>query len=149
MNMFNRTISFLKITTLSLFVLVLSQNSSSQTNDVSKKLIGLDQTIEKILKDWNVPGCGIGIVVKDKLVFARGYGYRDLEKRLPVTPNTLFQIASNTKLFTATAVGLLTIWDMTKQYEKDAEGQYPSTIIENIRVVRKVKESRPKRGLRK
>jgi CubicO group peptidase (beta-lactamase class C family) len=107
MNMFNRTISFLKITTLSLFVLVLSQNSSSQTNDVSKKLIGLDQTIEKILKDWNVPGCGIGIVVKDKLAFARGYGYRDLEKRLPVTPNTLFQIASNTKLFTATAVGFL------------------------------------------
>lgn len=40
----------------------------------------------------------------------------------------------------ATAVSLLTIWDMVKQYEKDAEGQYPFTAIENIRVVRKVKE---------
>lgn len=40
----------------------------------------------------------------------------------------------------ATAVSLLTIWDMVKQYEKDAEGQYPFTVIENIRVVRKVKE---------
>lgn len=40
----------------------------------------------------------------------------------------------------ATAVSLLTIWDMVKPYEKDAEGQYPFTAIENIRVVRKVKE---------
>ncbi|MBE0680232.1 MAG: serine hydrolase [Bacteroidales bacterium] len=81
--------------------------TAAQTMDVQKKLKGFDQTVEKILRDWNVPGCGIGIVVKDKLVFARGYGYRDLENGLPVTPNTLFQIASNTKLFTATAMGFL------------------------------------------
>ncbi len=87
--------------------LILTPVSPAQTTDVQKKMKGFDQTIEKILKDWNVPGCGIGIVVKDKLVFARGYGYRDLEKRLPVTPNTLFQIASNTKLFTATGMGFL------------------------------------------
>lgn len=41
----------------------------------------------------------------------------------------------------ATAVSLLTIWDMVKQYEKNVEGQYPSTVIENIRVVKKVKEN--------
>ncbi len=105
--MFCRFKSLLTIIVCSLSVLIISQNASAQTIDVTKKLKGFDQTIEKILKDWNVPGCGIGIVVKDKLVFARGYGYRDLEKKLPVTPNTLFQIASNTKLFTATAVGFL------------------------------------------
>ena len=49
----------------------------------------------------------MGIVMKDKLVFAKGYGYRDVENKLPITPNTLFQIASNTKLFTATAIGFL------------------------------------------
>lgn len=87
--------------------LILTLGSSAQSIDVQKKMKGFDQTVEKILKDWNVPGCGIGIVVKDKLVYARGYGYRDLENKLPVTPNTLFQIASNTKLFTATAMGLL------------------------------------------
>ena len=69
-----------------------SPDSFSQTPDCIKKLKGIDPVIEKILKDWNVPGCGIGIVVKDDLVFAQGYGYRDLEKKLPVTPNTLFQI---------------------------------------------------------
>jgi cyclic pyranopterin phosphate synthase len=41
---------------------------------------------------------------------------------------------------TATVVGLLTVWDMVKQYEKDVKGQYPSTVIEDIRVLRKVKE---------
>jgi len=107
MKMFKKFKLVLTVTVLSLIGLILSQNSFAQTIDVSKKLKGFDQTIEKILKDWNVPGCGIGIVIKDKLVFARGYGYSDLEKKLPVTPNTLFQIASNTKLFTATAVGFL------------------------------------------
>jgi len=39
----------------------------------------------------------------------------------------------------AATMALLTIWDMTKQYEKDEQGQYPSTSIENIRVVKKIK----------
>lgn len=39
----------------------------------------------------------------------------------------------------AVSAALLTIWDMTKQYEKDSRGQYPSTIIEDIRVLEKVK----------
>ena len=40
----------------------------------------------------------------------------------------------------AVSMGLLTVWDMTKQYEKDAAGQYPSTAIENIHVVHKFKQ---------
>jgi cyclic pyranopterin phosphate synthase len=41
---------------------------------------------------------------------------------------------------TAVSVGLLTVWDMVKQYEKDAVGQYPTTAIENVHVVRKLKQ---------
>jgi len=41
----------------------------------------------------------------------------------------------------AAATALLTVWDMTKQYEKDATGQYPFTSIQNLHVVRKVKEN--------
>jgi cyclic pyranopterin phosphate synthase len=40
----------------------------------------------------------------------------------------------------AVSVGLLTIWDMVKQYEKDASGQYPTTAIQNIHVLRKLKQ---------
>ncbi|MGZ5515863.1 MAG: serine hydrolase domain-containing protein, partial [Candidatus Aminicenantales bacterium] len=75
--------------------------------DLAKKLQGFDAYMAKILKDWNAPGIGVGIVVGDRLVFAKGYGYRDFEKKLPYTPTTLHQIASNTKLFTAVAAGLL------------------------------------------
>ena len=41
----------------------------------------------------------------------------------------------------AVSAGLLTVWDMVKQYEKDADGQYPSTAIQNIHVVQKIKKA--------
>ena len=72
-----------------------------------KRLRGLDAYMEKVVKDWNVPGIGVGVVVKDRLVFARGYGFRDYDGKLPFTPKTVVPIASNTKLFTAVAAGLL------------------------------------------
>ena len=85
-------------------ILVFCLPARTQDSGTIHKLEYLNDTIVKILKDWNVPGCGVGVVARNKLVFAKGYGYRNLEKKLPVTPNTLFQIASNTKLFTATAI---------------------------------------------
>ena len=79
----------------------------AQGPDVASRLSDFDAYMGRVLKDWNAPGIGVGIVVNDKLVFAKGYGYRDYENKLPFTPNTLFQIASNTKLFTAIAAGML------------------------------------------
>ncbi len=56
------------------------------------------------------------------------------------TVKTKAQTGVEMEALTAVSVGLLTVWDMTKQYEKDASGQYPSTAIENIHVVRKFKQ---------
>ena len=99
-----RSIRLLALT----FALTLSALAvRAQETDVTKKLEGFDAYMEQILKDWNTPGIGVGIVVNDKLVFATGYGYRDYEKKLPFTPTTLCQIASNSKLFTAVAAGML------------------------------------------
>jgi CubicO group peptidase (beta-lactamase class C family) len=81
--------------------------ASAQTIDVAKRLEGFDAYMEKTLKDWNAPGVGVGIVVNDQLVFAKGYGFRDYEKKLPFTARTMSPIASNTKLFTAVAAGVL------------------------------------------
>ena len=74
---------------------------------LEKKLKEFDAYMTQIVKDWNVPGIGVGIVMKDKVVFAKGYGYRDYGKKLPFTPKTVAPIASNTKLFTSVAAGLL------------------------------------------
>jgi len=56
------------------------------------------------------------------------------------TVKTKAQTGVEMEALTAVSIGLLTVWDMTKQYEKDAAGQYPSTAIENIHVVRKIKK---------
>jgi CubicO group peptidase (beta-lactamase class C family) len=87
--------------------LVFACGAAAQSIDVTQKLEGFDAYMAKTLKDWNAPGVGVGIVVNDKLVFAKGYGFRDYEKKLPFTPATMSPIASNTKLFTAIAAGML------------------------------------------
>ena len=79
----------------------------AQSVDIPKGLEGFDDYMAKALKDWSAPGVGVGIVVNDKLVFAKGYGFRDYEKKLPFTAATMSPIASNTKLFTAVAEGML------------------------------------------
>jgi len=89
------------------FVLAIWPSLNAQDAEIAKKLQGFDAYMAKILKDWNAPGVGVGIVAGDKLVFAKGYGYRDYGKKLAFTPTTLCQIASNTKLFTAIASGIL------------------------------------------
>ncbi len=70
-------------------------------------LQGFDKFVDQAIKDWNVPGFAIGIVVDDEVVFAQGFGYRDLDKRYPVTPKTHFAIGSCTKAFTTFLLGLL------------------------------------------
>ena len=69
--------------------------------------------------------------------------------RVTSTVKAKAQTGVEMEALTATAVSLLTIWDMVKQYEKDAEGQYPSTVIENIRVVKKIKEANSSERKRK
>jgi cyclic pyranopterin phosphate synthase len=64
--------------------------------------------------------------------------------RVSSTVKTEAQTGVEMEALVATAISLLTIWDMVKQYEKDADGQYPFTTIEEIRVVKKVKEEKPK-----
>lgn len=55
------------------------------------------------------------------------------------TVRTKAQTGVEMEALTAVSTALLTVWDMTKQYEKDAKGQYPDTAIENIRVISKIK----------
>lgn len=55
------------------------------------------------------------------------------------TVKTRAQTGVEMEALVATAIALLTVWDMTKMYEKDKQGQYPTTTVQNIRVTRKVK----------
>jgi len=81
--------------------------ADARSPEPGSRLEGFDAYMQKVVKDWNVPGIGVAVVTKDRVVFAKGYGYRDYGQKLPFTTKTVVPIASNTKLFTATAAGLL------------------------------------------
>src|SRR5262245_27924437 len=67
----------------------------------------LDAYVARAMKTFEVPGLALTIVKDGQTVVAKGYGVRKLGEPTPVDSRTLFGIASNTKLFTATALGLL------------------------------------------
>ena len=67
----------------------------------------IDSVAERSRKIFQVPGIAVAVIKDGKLVHAKGYGLRSLENGLPVDENTLFGIASNTKAFTAFALGIL------------------------------------------
>lgn len=80
---------------------------SSAQIPTDPRLKGLDTFALRILKEWNAPGVTIAVVEKGKVIYTGGFGYRDLEKKLPVTENTQFAIGSCTKAFTASILGML------------------------------------------
>jgi CubicO group peptidase (beta-lactamase class C family) len=67
----------------------------------------LDTFVAQVMKAFDVPGLSVAIVKDGKVVVAKGYGVRKLGDPAPVDGKTRFGIASNTKVFTATALGLL------------------------------------------
>lgn len=101
-------------TPILLFALLLTLSANAQkpkslrrTALPADRFAGLDTTFARVLTDWKAAGFAVAVVEKGKVVYAKGFGYRDLAKKLPVTPNTLFAIGSCTKAFTASLLGLL------------------------------------------
>jgi len=67
----------------------------------------LDAYYAAALKDWGVPGMSVAIVKDGKVIFARGYGVKEIGKSDPADANTLFAIASNSKAFTTAAIAMM------------------------------------------
>src|SRR4030095_7570500 len=63
--------------------------------------------VNKSIADWGVPGVAVAIVKDDRVVFARGFGVRQLNKPAPVDEHTLFAIGSSSKAFTAASLAML------------------------------------------
>lgn len=79
---------------------------SQTTRNADKRLAGLDQQLEKIRTEWQAAGFAVAVIEKDRVIYAKGFGYRDLENKVPVTVHTLFAIGSCTKSFTSALLGL-------------------------------------------
>ncbi len=74
---------------------------------VPKELKGIDNEIIQLMKNYNTIGLSVAVVKDGKTLYSKGFGYRDLNQKLPVTENTLFHIASMTKAFTGSLLGIL------------------------------------------
>ncbi|MFO0843189.1 MAG: serine hydrolase domain-containing protein [Gemmataceae bacterium] len=74
------------------------------TGDAGKGLDRLDEVMLGTLREHHIPGAALAIATEGRLVLARGYGFADLERRLPVQPTSIFNLASCTKAFTGAAV---------------------------------------------
>jgi CubicO group peptidase (beta-lactamase class C family) len=68
---------------------------------------GFDEYVSRVMRTFTVPGLSVAIVKDGKILLSKGYGVRRMGDPAPVDANTRFGIASNTKLFTATALALL------------------------------------------
>ena len=68
---------------------------------------GIDAYIDAALKAWKVPGIGLAVVRNDSVVYARGYGVRDVGRPDAVDGRTIFAIGSSSKAFTAAGVAML------------------------------------------
>jgi CubicO group peptidase (beta-lactamase class C family) len=70
-------------------------------------LQGFDDYVNKAIKDWDVPGVAIAVIKDDKIVFAKGYGVREIGKPDRVDERTIFAIGSSSKAFTAATIAML------------------------------------------
>lgn len=87
-----------------LFVATLLVLSANARAEESSSLPSFDREMEQFMKARGIPGGALAVVQDRRLVYARGYGWADREKKIPVALDSLFRIASISKPFTAVAV---------------------------------------------
>jgi len=97
MNKFIKALLFILISNLTVF----AQDIPSFITD------SLDIYVNRALEQWQIPGAAVLVVKDGKVVFAKGYGVKELGTNDKVDENTLFMIGSNTKAFTGTALAIL------------------------------------------
>jgi CubicO group peptidase (beta-lactamase class C family) len=88
---------------ITLFVFFVVNLTTAQQDRVQK----IDSYIQTAMKDWKMPGFAVAIVKKDSVLFAKGYGVKDIRTNEPVDENTLFMIASCSKAFTTASLASL------------------------------------------
>lgn len=77
------------------FLLLAGLVSLAFAQQVDTSLVDIDQKIGLWMKEWHIPGMAVGVVKDEKILLYKGYGLRDVGKKLPITPKTVFSIASD------------------------------------------------------
>ena len=91
-------------------------NLISQTNE--SKLGGLNEEIENLIERYETVGVSIAIVENNEIIYSKGFGYRDFDRKLEMTANTAMPIGSITKSFTSSLIGILNQNELVSLFEK-------------------------------
>ena len=113
------------------------ERAAPPTESAVRSLDGFDALVNDALDAWVVPGFAIAIVLESEVIYAKGFGFRDVENGVPVTPETLFAIGSSSKAFTTFALGTLADegtfeWDMPVRHYLPEFELKDTTISTNI-----------------
>lgn len=87
-----------------LLSIVIFTAANAQTD---KRLKGIEKDLNAILEATKAPGFSVAVVDGDKVIYAKGFGYRDYDKKIPADANTLYAIGSSSKAFTSALLGQL------------------------------------------
>jgi CubicO group peptidase (beta-lactamase class C family) len=96
------------VTAAPLYTQVAVQPQPKQTiavpaSDLAAQLAAVEKMVDDKRRELGIPGASLVIVKDDKVIYLKGLGVKDFEKKIPATPDTLFAIGSATKAFTALA----------------------------------------------
>ncbi len=119
--------------------LTISAPSSAQTLEPLQPEI--DAVFTRFQADAHVPGMAYGVVQGGQLAYVKGLGFQDLDAKRPVTPDSLFRIASMTKAFTALSIlslrdkGKLRLDDLAETHVPEMKRwTYPTSDSPRIRI---------------
>lgn len=74
---------------------------AANSTDYTTALAAIEKALDDKRKELGIPGISLAIVKDDQIIYVKGIGYKDIDKKLPVTPDTRFAIGSASKAFTA------------------------------------------------
>lgn len=86
------------------FLLALLLTPLWSHGDPKSDAAAIDRELKDIQEEFKVPAIAMGVIANENIIYSNGAGYQDKENKLPATKNTLFRIASISKLFTAQAI---------------------------------------------
>src|SRR5574344_149017 len=120
----------------SLFIFLGAGILYSQNHEI---INAIDHYILQVQEGWEIPGLSVSIVKDGNLLWAKGYGVREIGKDTPVDENTVYQVGSISKSFTATVMasivdeGLVSWEDTVKKILPDFKW-YDKWVEENMQV---------------
>jgi CubicO group peptidase (beta-lactamase class C family) len=129
-----KILSFLLLLVVSLF----SFSTYPQQILDDEKSREIDEYIHQEMEERKIPGLALAVIHKGEIIKERGYGLADIQNQVPVKTNTVFELASITKQFTASAImilhqeGKLNIDDPINQYLEEAPENWKEVSIRHL-----------------